>query len=301
MADSVFVNRMSAIHKGSPGKSMAFPDVNLCPPAPPAGPVPTPLPNIAQAADLAGGATTVKIEGNPMAKKSSYFAKSTGNAMARSTGGGVLTHVVEGKAYFASFSMNVKIEGEFVPRHLDMMTHNHAAPTPGEAVGTYMGTMQVAMPKVPLFQEPQKREEEDKPFDYEISVTPPPSGAFAYWLRSEDGAYDAQGVLGSARTGGQKACTFRDVAPGKLYGLFLKIGDAELSLFEKVPSSLLQPLLPADDSRRALLTNSPAEAAVSPPPPAPTATLDEINAEPTPDAGYPYFVGNGDLGHEEPS
>lgn len=241
MADSVFVNRMSAIHKGSPGKSMAFPDVNLCPPAPPAGPVPTPLPNIAQAADLAGGATTVKIEGNPMAKKSSYFAKSTGNAMARSTGGGVLTHVVEGKAYFASFSMNVKIEGEFVPRHLDMMTHNHAAPTPGEAVGTYMGTMQVAMPKVPLFQEPQKREEKDKPFDYEILVgtSTANDASFACVLRSADGSLEIHGEKGAA-SATHVTFVFRKVMPAKVYGLFQSVGGLEVPVFEEIPFSLLQ-------------------------------------------------------------
>ena len=52
MADNVFVNDRAAIHKGSAGKSIAFPDVCLCPPSPPSGPIPTPLPNTAQAMDL---------------------------------------------------------------------------------------------------------------------------------------------------------------------------------------------------------------------------------------------------------
>jgi uncharacterized Zn-binding protein involved in type VI secretion len=241
MADDVFINKLSAIHKGSPGKSMAFPDVNLCPPSPPSGPIPTPLPNIAQAADLAGGASSVKINGNPIAKKSSYFAKSTGNAMARSTGGGILSHVVEGKAYFTSFSMNVKVEGEPVPRHLDMMTHNHAAPSPGEAVGTYLGSMQMAVPKIPLLPEPKERKEDGKPFDYEITVdaNAMSQSGVTYLLESGDGAYskmlsDAGGVAG----GKTKLCA-KAVLPGKVYSLWAVKGELRTALFTALPSTLL--------------------------------------------------------------
>jgi hypothetical protein len=131
MGDSVFVNGLAVVHKGSEGKSAAaFPDVCLCPPAPPVGPIPVPLVNTAAAADLAGGAQSVLTEGNPTGKKSSYIARSTGDEAARSTGGGIATHVVQGKAYFVSYSMDVLIEGENVPRHLDLMTHNHGSPTP---------------------------------------------------------------------------------------------------------------------------------------------------------------------------
>jgi len=131
MADNVFINGRAAIHKGSTGKSIAFPDVCLCPPSPPSGPIPTPLPNTAQAADLQGGAACVTIEGNPVAHAQSYIAKSTGNEVARSTGGGVITHQVQGKAYFQTFSMNVFIEGKPAVRHMDLVTHNHMAPMPG--------------------------------------------------------------------------------------------------------------------------------------------------------------------------
>ena len=142
MGDSVFVNKRSAVHAGSAGQSTAFPDICLCPPTPPAGPIPTPLPNLAMAADLAGGASSVLIEGNPMGKKSSFFAKSTGNEVAQSTGGGVVSHVVQGKAYFSSYSLDVAVEGEGAPRHLDMMTQNHLAQSPpNAAVGTYLATM----------------------------------------------------------------------------------------------------------------------------------------------------------------
>ena len=51
-----------------------------------------------QAADLDGGASSLLIEGNPMGKQSN-FKQSTGNVVAQSTGGGVLTAQVQGKAY----------------------------------------------------------------------------------------------------------------------------------------------------------------------------------------------------------
>jgi|GEM_PF-790970 len=131
MADNVFINGRAAIHSGSAGKSIAFPDVCLCPPPPPSGPIPTPLPNTAQAMDLQGGATTVTIEGNPVAHAKSFIAKSTGNEVATSTGGGVITHMVQGAAYFQTFSFDVFIEGQPAVRHLDLLTHNHMAMMPG--------------------------------------------------------------------------------------------------------------------------------------------------------------------------
>jgi hypothetical protein len=141
MADKVFINGRAAVHKGSAGKSVAFPDVCLCPPSPPAGPVPTPLPNTVQAADLTGGATTVKIEGNPAGHKASYFAKSTGNEVSRPTGGGVVTHGVQGKAHWGSFSMNVFFEGEPAVRHMDLLTHNHVAQPGNTPPAVWMSTM----------------------------------------------------------------------------------------------------------------------------------------------------------------
>jgi hypothetical protein len=131
MGDTVFVNGRAVVHKGSAGKSIAFPDVCLCPPPPPTGPIPTPLPNTVQAIDLDGGATSVVTEGNPIGKQSSFFAKSTGNEVSRPTGGGVVTQGVQGKAYFQTSSPDVMIEGEPVVRHLDLLTHNHVAQVPG--------------------------------------------------------------------------------------------------------------------------------------------------------------------------
>jgi hypothetical protein len=141
MGDKVFINSRAAVHKGSSGKSIAFPDVCLCPPPSPAGPIPTPLPNTVQAADLAGGASSVLVEGNPVGKRTSFFKKSTGNEVAQSTGGGVISHVVQGKAYFQSYSMNVMIEGEEAVRHADLLTHNHAGQPGNTPPAPWMSTI----------------------------------------------------------------------------------------------------------------------------------------------------------------
>jgi uncharacterized protein DUF4150 len=107
------------------GKSIAFPDVCLCPPTPPTGPVPVPLPNTVVATDLTAGAITVLIEGNQAGHVQSFFMKSTGNEVARPTGGGVMTMAVQGSAHWGSFSMNVFFENQPAVRHMDILTHNH--------------------------------------------------------------------------------------------------------------------------------------------------------------------------------
>jgi hypothetical protein len=159
MADNVFINGRAAIHKGSAGKSIAFPDVCLCPPGPPTGPIPTPLVNTAQATDLQGGALTVTIEGNPIAHNESYIAKSTGNEIARSTGGGIITGQVQGRAYFQTYSRNVFIEGKPAVRHLDLVTHNHLSKIPGNTPPTpWMSAMTAPTPVKPGIATKQERE-----------------------------------------------------------------------------------------------------------------------------------------------
>jgi len=163
MADKVFINGRAAIHKGSAGKSIAFPDVCLCPPSPPTGPIPTPLVNTAQAVDLKGGALTVTIEGNPVAHNESYIARTTGNEIARSTGGGVITHQVQGRAHFQTFSMNVFIESKPAVRHMDLVTHNHLGKLPGNTPPTpWMSAMTAGGPgPVPEKSETQATEGRD--------------------------------------------------------------------------------------------------------------------------------------------
>ncbi len=145
MPDNVFVNGRSVFHKDSCGKGMAaFPDVCLCPPPPPAGPIPTPLPNNTMSSDVTDCASSVLADSNPIATKKSYISKSTGDEAGKPQGGNVMSHNTQGKAYFRSFSMDVQIEGEAVPRHLDMLTHNHMSEPPG--TGPWVETAKQAMP-----------------------------------------------------------------------------------------------------------------------------------------------------------
>lgn len=128
MANDVYANGREISCKAADGKSIcAFPDVCLTPPPPPAGYIPVPYPNTAFASDATNGSRTVQISGKEvMLKNKSYFKKSTGDeAATRGSPMGVLTHTITGKAYFTSWSMDVKIEGENVDRHLDLTTHNH--------------------------------------------------------------------------------------------------------------------------------------------------------------------------------
>jgi hypothetical protein len=134
MGNQVYANGREISCKAADGKAIcAFPDVCLSPPTPPAGPVPIPYPNTGMASDTTSGSKTVQISGQEvMLKDSSFFAKSTGDEAATQTlGMGVITHQITGKVYFNSWSMDVKVEGENVVRHLDLTTHNHAS-KPGQ-------------------------------------------------------------------------------------------------------------------------------------------------------------------------
>lgn len=126
MGATVYVNGRSVTHKNSNGKAIAFPDVCLSPPPPPTGPIPVPYPNTAFSKDTDRGAKAVKADGKPVAiKGKSRFSKSTGDE-GGTQGGNVITHKTKGKAFFLAASMDVKIEGKFVPRHGDPMAHNCA-------------------------------------------------------------------------------------------------------------------------------------------------------------------------------
>lgn len=150
MGDAVFVNGRAAVHKGSNGKSVAFPDVCLCPPAPPTGPVPVPLTNTVVAPDLGGGAPSVLIEGNPAGTRRSFFKKSTGDEASRPTGGGIMTAAVQGRAHFRfSHSMNVFFEGEPAVRHGDLLTHNHVATSGNTPPAPWISTVDPAVPRLP--------------------------------------------------------------------------------------------------------------------------------------------------------
>lgn len=132
MANNVFANGREISCKKADGKSIcAFPDVCMTPPENPATPpgVPVPYPNTAFAKDTSDGSKEVQISGQEvLLKNKSFFKTSTGNEAGCAAKKGVVTGKIKGKAYFIAWSMDVKVEGENVVRHLDMTTHNHGSP-----------------------------------------------------------------------------------------------------------------------------------------------------------------------------
>lgn len=152
MANQVFANGMEVSCKAADGKSIcAFPDVCMTPPQSPATPpgVPIPYPNTGLASDTSDGSTTVKISGQEvMLKNKSYFKKSTGDEAGCAPMKGVVTHKITGKVYFTAWSMDVKVEGENVVRHLDITTHNHASEGPNTPPMVHIDELSIAFPEV---------------------------------------------------------------------------------------------------------------------------------------------------------
>lgn len=132
MANEVFANGREISCKSGSGKSICeFPDVCMTPPENPATPpgVPVPYPNTAFSSDTTSGTKSVKINKKEvMQKNKSYFKTSTGDEAGCAAKKGIISSKIKGKAYFISWSMDVKFEGKNVVRHLDMTTHNHASP-----------------------------------------------------------------------------------------------------------------------------------------------------------------------------
>ena len=120
MGSTVFANMMGISHKGSGASSTVGPDVCKTPTG--GGPVPIPYVNTAVSADLAGGSTTVKIEGNMAAIKGCTYSTSTGDEPGSI--GGVVSGVTKGPAEFMIYSFDVKIEGKNACRNGDLMSHN---------------------------------------------------------------------------------------------------------------------------------------------------------------------------------
>jgi hypothetical protein len=112
----------SVAHKGSNGISMAtIPDV--CKTPTPGGPVPMPYPNIAQAAMLAKGTTTVKTDGMMASIKGSEFSISNGDEPG--VAGGVVSSTFIKEASWLLYCFTVKMDGQCVCRFTDPMFHNH--------------------------------------------------------------------------------------------------------------------------------------------------------------------------------
>lgn len=127
--------------KAAAGKSIcAFPDVCFTPPQTPATPpgVPIPYPNTGMATDATDGSTSVKISDKEvMLKNKSYFKKSSGDEAGSTPKKGVVTSKITGKVFFKAWSMDVKVEGENVVRHLDITTHNHASDPPNSIIAPH--------------------------------------------------------------------------------------------------------------------------------------------------------------------
>lgn len=128
MAIHVYANSFEIACTASDGTaSTAFPDPCWSPPPPSAGPIVMPYGNVASASDITDGTTTIFIGGKTIAiEDKAYFSTSTGNEAATPAfQKGLQTGVINGKAYFRSWSLNVSFEGLGVDRHTDMVSHNH--------------------------------------------------------------------------------------------------------------------------------------------------------------------------------
>lgn len=134
MGANVYANGMEVSGKATPHNVVAsMPDVCLSPPSPPAGPIPIPYPNFAQASDTTGGSKDVKIGGKEVSLKGrSQYKKSTGDEAATKTlGMGVISHNITGAVKHKAGSFDVKVEGAAVVRNLDLTTGNHMNPGDG--------------------------------------------------------------------------------------------------------------------------------------------------------------------------
>ncbi len=136
MANDVFANGREIACKAGAGKTIcAFPDVCFTPPdkvpPTPLG-IPIPYPNTGKASDTTGGSKKVKISDKEIGlKNKSCFKKSMGDEAGAAAKKGVVTSKNAGKVYFNAWSMDVKVEGQNIVRHLDLTTNNHAS-MPGD-------------------------------------------------------------------------------------------------------------------------------------------------------------------------
>jgi len=121
MGQTTFVNSRGVVHKGSGGMSVAFPDVCKTP-APPAGPIPIPYPNIGKASDTSDGPKKVKTDQEMPMTKDAKYSTSTGDEAG--SVGGVVSSKTKGECEFMMHSFYVKFEGKNVCRLGDPMFHN---------------------------------------------------------------------------------------------------------------------------------------------------------------------------------
>lgn len=139
MGNDVFANGREIACKSGSGKVIAaFPDVCFTPPdkVPPTPPgIPIPYPLTSMASDTDKGTKKVMISDKEVMKRdSSNFKKCAGDDAAQTAKKGMISSELTGKVFFTSWSMDVKIEGKNVVRHLDTTTSNHSSPNANDAV-----------------------------------------------------------------------------------------------------------------------------------------------------------------------
>lgn len=128
MHTHVYANNQEIACKaaGTDGVSpQAFPDPCWSPP----GTVVIPYPNTCFADSISHGTSTVFICDKEIAiEDASFFATSIGNEPAtQAHAKGVASGVITGKGYFTQWSFDVVFEGFGVPRHQDLLGHNHGS------------------------------------------------------------------------------------------------------------------------------------------------------------------------------
>ncbi len=122
MGTNVNANGRSILHKGH-GQTHTCAPPDVCKTPSPGGPVPIPYVNIAMDSDIADGADTVKIEGNPASNVGAKVATSTGDEPG-SAGGGIVSSKIKGTVTWKMGSLDVKAEGKMLVRFLEQGLHN---------------------------------------------------------------------------------------------------------------------------------------------------------------------------------
>lgn len=161
MGVTVIVNKMTAAHSSSQGKSIAFPDVCKTP-APPAGPIPIPYPNIAMTSDATSEAKKVKFDQGKLMGKGSKIKMSSGDEAGSAQG--VASNKIKGKAEFILYSFDVKANGKNVCRLADPMKQNMGS-TPNGAGPALLQAFKSANPVNAEYCEKVKEKKEEQQGD----------------------------------------------------------------------------------------------------------------------------------------
>jgi hypothetical protein len=136
-------------------------------------------------------------------------------------------------------------------RHLDMMTHNHAAQTPlNAAMGTYLAMMDPAMVGSATVAKPPRDESKPQPieFFFDHVNNKPADGIESLQLVSHDRKYDKTMPASAATPKGGLLCLkFEKVLPAKSYSLYMIFGKQKIVFFANVPFAQIAEHTPGDE------------------------------------------------------